>query len=546
MSNVVKERIPLLMPLLLVCALLSGIFIPVYSDEIVTKFSVARFFLEDGKMLSFFPQCTTTVDQKVNWVFYPAAIVVSAVYAYLEPLGIRLSGIVLALIWFSLLAYWCHKHSKDKWKQLFSLMTAFASLGVMPYLWVISRPEQFMLVPLLILSITTLYMPKQINVNQQVFVAACFGMIASIFFYAHPKSLFFAPFIFTAAWLLFRSYNRIIYVTMFLYIALLSVQVLRDTSLLSSCKDAPGIQALLAINSLMPADFIKDPFFFLTQLLNNLLESPNRTLVHLTFNTTFQSGWLPPLKNQSITIIWLNTLINYTLLCLILVTHFGAIGLGAVYAIRRKITAPLLLAALLACGNIINAGLYNLQNFYAGIQYIPISITIAMLLIGWIANECSKLTKISSLVKLYIISLGLLSISTLFYTVTPNLVHNSQSETANIPDQPLSIPVFNIEKHLASIRELGNLCKIKGNPEHLVIDHMTYFAYLNSRSPVHVLYISELGYGSDLTNGRLLPFLKKNKTPAIITRCEWMPPEFRTHQNQSSRGYCCANIESDY
>ena len=90
---------------------------------------------------------------------------------------------------------------------------------------------------------------------------------------------------------------------------------------------------------------------------------------------------------------------------------------------------------------------------------------------------------------------------------------------------------------------LGQSCHIPTDlAEHVVVDHMTYFAYLKDRSPVHVLYISKLGYGGDLLNGKLLPFLKERSSPGLITRCEWVPDEFRDIQRQNDRGYCCVDF----
>ncbi len=77
---------------------------------------------------------------------------------------------------------------------------------------------------------------------------------------------------------------------------------------------------------------------------------------------------------------------------------------------------------------------------------------------------------------------------------------------------------------------------------HVVVDHMTYFAYLKDRSPIHVLYISEFGYDGDLLNGKLLPFLKERNSPGLITRCEREPNEFRDAQRHNDRGYCCVGF----
>ncbi|APC15676.1 hypothetical protein BLL42_08005 [Pseudomonas frederiksbergensis] len=545
MRNAVCKKILQLMPMVLICALLSGVFLPVYSDEIMTKFNNARFFLESGQMLSFFPQCTTTVGHGVAWVFYPAAILISSVYAYLEPLGLRVSGVVLALAWFGLLAYWCHRQAAGEGAKRFTFLVAFASLGVMPYLWVLSRPEQFMLLPVLIFCMLAVLTPAQGSGGRQLAVMGGLGLLLSVFFYAHPKSLFFTPFLLATVWIATRGFNLLIRAGLVLYVLALSVQVLRDASLLGGCQDAPAIQALLAANSLMPGMLLSDPVAFFGAVWQNISLFPQRMLVHLTFSPTFQSGWLPPLTEKPDLLLWLNPLIYNTLLVLVVGSHLLALGMAVISLARRRMSAALLLASLLAAGDLINVALYNLQNFYAGIQYVPLSIVIVALLFQclpvvrpWFAVRVA-----GHLTLAFVAGLSLISLFTLFYLVTPNLLRNAEYANASIPGQPLSVPVLGAKAHLDSIRELGESCHIPADhAEHVVVDHMTYFAYLKDRSPVHVLYVSEFGYGGDLLNGKLLPFLKERNSPGLITRCEWVPNEFRDVQRQNDRGYCCVDF----
>jgi hypothetical protein len=547
MSNALPKKILLLIPMVLICALLSGVFLPIYSDEVVTKFNNARFFMESGQMLSFYPQCTTTVGHWVAWIFYPAAILVSSVYAYLEPFGLRVSGVVLASAWFGLLAYWCYRQTAEGWVRRFTLLAAFASLGVMPYLWVLSRPEQFMLLPVLLICMLALFAPASSSCRRQLILMGGLVLLLSVFFYAHPKSLFFTPFFLAAVWIATRGFRLLIRAGLLMYVLALSTQVLRDASFLGGCLDAPAIQSLLAANSLMPGMLLSDPLAFFGAAWQNIGLFPERMLAHLTFNPTFQSGWLPPLTDNPGLLLWLNPLIHYTLLVLVVGSHLLAVGVAIVSLARRRMPAALFLASLLAAGDLINVALYNLQNFYAGIQYVPLSIVIVALLFQclsvvrpWFAARIAGYLTLA-----FVAGLALMSLFTLFYLVTPNLLRNADYANASIPGQPLSVPVLGVQAHLNSIRELGESCHIPADhAEHVVVDHMTYFAYLRDRSPVHVLYVSEFGYGGDLLNGKLLPFLKERNSPGLITRCEWVPSEFRDIQRQNDRGYCCVDFGS--
>lgn len=545
-SKAVGRQLLLLIPMVLACVLISGVLLPVYSDEVVTKFNTARFFLENGRMVSLYPQCSTTVGHGVAWVFFPAAILISSIYGHLEPLGIRISGVVLALTWFALLAYWSYKQAEDAWVIRFTLLAAFGSLGVVPYLWVLSRPEQFMLLPVLITCVMALHVSSGISRSTQWIIAGILGLLLSVFFYAHPKSLFFTPFFFGAVWIATRGFQVPIRAGLLLYTLALSVQVLRDASALGDCHDAPSIQALLAANTLLPSALVPDPVAFFRAVWQNISLFSERMLVHVVFNATFQSGWLPPLSENPPLLAWLNPLIHFTLLILVVGSHLLAVGLALGSLLVRRMSAPLLLALLLSVGNLINIALYNLQNFYAGIQYVPLSIVIVSLLYQRLQPvRLSMPARAAGFAILsFAVSLSLTSLLTLFYLVTPNLFRNANFEGASLLGQPLSIPALEARAHLDSIRKLGETCDIPvDSAMHVVVDHMTYFAYLKDREPIHVLYVSEFGYGGDLINGKLLPFLKEVNSPGLITRCEWVPHELRDVQRQNERGYCCVDLK---
>lgn len=547
MFSIKKERSVLVaVPLVLFCSFLTGIVLPIYSDEVVTKFNVARFFLESGGMVTFYPQCTSTVGHAVAWVFYPAAILISSVYAHLGPFGIRLTGIAFALIWFGLLAYWCRKQEQEGWLGRFTALTAFASLGVLPFLWVMSRSEQFMFLPVLLACLLALDSRSVRSTYSQSAIALGLGLLLSAFFYSHPKSVFFAPFFIAAVWYAARGPKMWIRIALILYVAALSSQALRDANLLAACHDAPAVQALLEANTLLPRTLINEPSAFIASIAKNVISFPERMLRHLTYSPEFQSGWLPPLTESPDMLRWLNPLIYVTLFIGVVGSHFLAFAVAAFGLVCRRLSVPALLASLLAAGDLANLALYKIQNFYAGIQYVPLSIVVLALLFqlrepgqqwGPFVRAAAKP------VLAFLVGLALLSQYALHSLVTPNLLRNADYADASLPGQPLSVPVLGAEGHLESILELGGLCHIpRYRANSVVVDHMTYFAYLENKSPIHVLYVSEFGYGADLLRGRLVPFLKKLNSPGLIARCEWVPTELRAYQRSNERGYCCVNL----
>ena len=544
MRDVIKNKIQIVVLVLFFGVLLSGIFLPVYSDEIVTKFRVARLFLEEGSAVTLFPQCTTTTGRAVSWIFYPAGILLSAIYAHLGPLGLRVSGIVLSLIWFALLAYWCLKQTGE-WKkalQRFVGLIAIASLGVLPYLWDMSRPEQFLTLAILLLCLSALFFKERKSARAQGAMSAGLALLLSFFFYAHPKSMFYMPFSLAVVWFATATCHKAIRYGLLLFVVAQCVQVFYYFSALGGCQDAPSIQSMLAVNTLLPSTLFSAPTEFINAGYNNLIDFPDRMLVHLIFNSSYQSGWLPPMANSFEALSYLNFAIYYSLGAFVIGIHILSTLIFLLQFIRRQVSAPVVLALLLVGANVINAFFYNIQNFYSGIQFVPISIIIAALLMH--SRRSVKLNNAPSLVVYsLLLLLSMASMVTLLTFVTPGITSNSSLAQSSLPGQPLSIPVLGARAHLDSISKLGASCGIPAeSAENVVVDHMTYFAFLHDKKPIHVLYVSEFGYGGDLSNGKLLPFLKGLNSPGLITRCEWVPNEFRQAQEKGEMGYCCVNF----
>ncbi|WP_397451925.1 hypothetical protein [Pseudomonas sp. NA-150] len=545
MKDFIITKVSVAVLFLFLCALLSGIFLPIYSDEVMAKWSLGRFFLEDQELISFFPQCTSTTGRAISAVFYPAGIVLSLIYSHLEPLGIRVSGIVCTIVWFSLIGWWCYQQTRSVKTATHRLagLVALSSLGITPYLWVMSRSEQVLTITLLLLCLFALFLKQTKSATKRNLGGIALTVTLSCFFYSHPKSLFFFPFVLLATWLATGAYNKLVRFSFVLFVIVLCYQVYHDSSALAVCGDAPFVQKMLTSNTLLPNMLFSNPWDFFSAALNNLIMFPERFLLHLTYNANFQSGWLPPIDvSDSVWLVSLNAGIAYLIGFFVLGSHLVCLLIYLAQLVLRKTTATSILAPLLVISNLFNVLFYNLQNFYAGTQFIPVSVVLVALMLQSM-RQIRPLAGVSASAYFILMACSTVSLIALFSLVTPSIIKHASSDLATIDGQPLSIPVLGATSHIESIKTLGAKCGISdASTANLVVDHMTYFAYLSDRSPIHVLYVSELGYGGDLTGGKLLPFLKKLNSPGIISRCEWIPNEFRAAQKSNDMGYCCVNI----
>jgi hypothetical protein len=543
--SAVPNALPILFLVLFFCVLISGIFLPVYSDEVVTKWILSRIFLESGHAVTLFPQCSNSLGKTVSFVFYPAAVLMAAVYSFLGPLGLRISGLLLTLFWFFGIAYWTFKRCPTAGGGLrsFSALTALASLGVMPYLWAMARSEQLLALGVLLFCLYPLYFNKDRSIQRLWCGAAIYILAASIFFYSHSKSIFFLPFVISSVWYAFKSCPIGVRWALSIFVLALGVEVIQDASSLARCADAPMIQKMLDYNVLSPSLMFLAPIEFFSRGFTNLWQSPGRVIEHLVINNAYQSGWLPPLGILQAEVGLLNRLIRCLLLFLIAGSHLLAVMIFGWKFVSRNLSPAVVLALLLAAAGAANSFIYEAWHFYSGIQFVPVSITLLCLCLPQLPN-LSIPRRIRGLFLCCLLAVAAASILTLFSNAFPILRNNSDIDQANIIGQPLSIPTFGTESHLASIRNLGERCGLTlDRRKYLVVDHMTYFAYRENKQPIHILYVSELGFGGDLGGGRLLPFLKKIDSPGVISRCEWIPAELQGMAQRDDKGYCCVNLD---
>lgn len=543
--KVADRVLPVFFLVLFFCVFLSGLFLPIYSDEVVTKWTLSRLFFESGDAVTLFPQCSSTLDRSIPLVFYPAALLLAGLYSYFGPLGLRISGLLLTLFWFFGIAYWSLKRCMCSTDGLRSLaaMTALASLGVMPYLLAMARPEQLLVICILFFCLYPLYIKKDKGIHRQLCGAVFFILVASIFFFSHPKSIFFVLLVIASAWYSFRSSFKGFIWAIIVFILVLGVEVLHSASSLSGCSDAPLLQKILATNMLSPFLMLSEPSDFLTRGFSNLLQFPVRIVEHLEIKNIYQSGWLPALPVADAEFNVLNGLIKGFLLVLIMVSHILPLIIFFFQFASKNLSPPAVLAFLLVAGAIANAFIYEVWNFYGGGQVIPVSIMAISLLSPYIPNRLIPVC-IRSIFFYCLLITAAISILTLFIKSFPLLRNNAEVEQAEIIGQPLSIPIFGIKSHIKSIRMLGEECGLSPEiNEHLVVDHMTYYAYIETKQPIHILYVSELGFGGDLVGGRLLPFLKRINSPGIISRCKWIPTELKDMALSDNKGYCCVNLK---
>ncbi len=515
---------------LVVLVLCFGLLVPIYSDEIAIHMSRARFFLEGGQLVTLLPQCDTSPTIQVPLTWYPAAILYGFGYALPGGFGLRLTGIALGLNYLSLLWFWVGKLFQDeKWKNIFrALIIAINGLGVLPLILILTRSEQILVLSMLLFCLFSIFwcITKTDGKRLKTLKVLTFLLLISTFYYTHPKSLFFSPFVLIAAFYIFRKENLYAKAAILSAIVFAAYQALQQAKSLD-CPSAPIISKTLSRVTIDFQLLSTNALKFFEIGGDNISRSLDAVVGRLLFASSYQSAWLPGLEAPGLAdgVLFLNFAIEKSLIlgvaCLLLMLLFQF----ARQLVRRQISREIALAVGLLGGLLVHGFVYNANSwhFYTPGLIIPI-FTIMFLLVVPSGLTYKKFDeRIWCYVSCYCVALSLASIVCLTLLVFPPLLKAAQENEYMISGQPLSTSIFLDKNQKTDLLTLASSCNISADSSRrLVLDGTAYFQFKNQREPINVLYISEFGFGADIAN-RTKAFLNKIDSDGLISRCDYLP-----------------------
>lgn len=537
--------------LLFLASLLLGIFVPLYTDEVATKILQARFFAEGGKIVTLFPQCGASfiVDTPLTW--YPAAMIYAFLYAGLEPLGIRISGVAMALVWVTLSFWGILKITSIRQYSiyLYAAIAVILGLGVLPFMLILARSEQWLILLITlycffpIISRRVISHESTLNKWGLFFV---FCLVTSLFFYSHPKAIFFFPLVIVSVFYTFGIKNRLFLGLSICFLVICTFQSVLLAKTLTHCEDAPKLSAILSSQTLDFKLIKTSPVAFITTATENIINAPNSITNYVLFSNNYQSGWLPAVNEGSLT--FAVRFVNDISQALLLTCLWSAMLLPLFFFYKLVNSAKnrenFFLVLALWIGLVGHLAIFSTWNFYGAALVLPLSLLILVLL-GADSFQLAMQRLWAKCVLLIALVLSLSSFYVLFNTILPKLILNSHSDKGLIVGQPLSVSAFNFSTQRLRVRALAKTCGINGDDSsHLVIDDLTYFAFERLHQPVHVIYLYGGGFGLDVAGDRVQPFLTKIASDGIIARCTYLP-EFYKDKALRDNNYCCVNISTN-
>ena len=503
---------------------------PVYIDEIQWKMINSRLWLDGGKLLYLFPACTKGFLLNVPMTWYPSRVIDSLLFADMgDPQRLRFWGLgtFLAIV---LYASWAARRlvqPKAPFVCVFGAVLAPLTLGVLPFLLVFSRPEQPIVLSLLLGCTLPFVLPSSQagNVRSWVFVAL-YTFLAWTMTAAHLKAIYFLPVLLFAAFIMVRSWlPRIVLCATFGYSA---VETLNIWLARTDCPESPFLMQVFHNLSLSPADLGGGLSPFIHRWVANLLEAPNYW-DRIAFQLDYQNFWLP---HSSAPLSELEVAVNKTPeIAVVLGLLVVAAGIFRSLRFERMRVAwvgrPGAMAALLVLPLIALAGMQTTKNFYEAGLGAPLLGLAVMLALPGLLSGAEKFRKA-----------GLAAVIALACVSTVSQVALAARFSANLPMWFAKLSKRQMEQ--ADVAAALDRCRLPIGlaGSHIAMDDLAYTVLWRTREPIVMAHVS----GWWATGMDLKQLVHDRNIIGFIGKCTNIPPAYQPEMVAEGR-YCCSRVE---
>ncbi|WP_156905335.1 hypothetical protein [Chitinibacter tainanensis] len=543
----IATLLPVVVVGLFCCALILGVLVPIYSDEIAVHLSHARFFFDGFVITGLFPQCgDATWLRTPRWFEYPAILLYPLFYPSGNALHLRIAGIVWALVTIYIFWFLCGKFAATLKSRvgLFAFAISICALGPLPYVLVLARSEQVLLLCIVVISLVALFFPICPN-DTRARVLAKWGFwvsLLSVFYFAHPKSIFFTPLIFVALYFFSRSIQWWLRLISFLLLSAVTAIFVFDAKNVIQCSAAPGAAKALSSNVANYPVWGVDFFACIGQVSNNIQVSIVKIASRLFFEPVYQSFWLPAQINSSQSSVMASNLNSYihvfilSALCLIVLL---VVAISMRQLVSKKILDRHLLALSLLLSLCAHLVVYNPSawHFYTPGLIIPVFVLAFLLIAPDLFYFYRGRVQLLYMMAVPFYILALLSLFTLLQTTIPYLMKAAREGEVIIHNQLLSTPNFLSKSSAVDLETLVQQCGIPSvGASRLAVDGTAYGFMQNLHQPIYMLYVGPIGFGMDIKD--LRQFLISKKSDGVLSRCDYLSPALIQRSLQSN-GMCC-------
>ncbi len=543
MSNSLVKRLRDIAVVSLVIGILAGFFVPIYTDETGWRFQERAAF--DGVDKLYSDVCGANTLARPPFFMWPVRYY-SAIFnsAFADPFYIRLSGVLYALTFVALMLWLIRRIAASVWERAVSgtMAAGLLTLGMMPLVIVWSRPEQPILLCLLgaliiganAVGATDKDTSGKAAWRRSLMLAALWAIAVSY----HLKALFLLP-VFGAC-LFYCARSREARIPKLASGALILAITAAGASYWVGrlgCPDEAALRSHFASNSvgalLSGVKTLEDAWTLTMHMLGNVKYFGYVML--LTPDPAPLSSWLPEGQiSRPDAIRWYGALLFVWGVALVTGLYALVKSLRSALA-QRRIDARLVLALTCIVSFMGWSATQNWSNVYEtpfALSLALLAIILAVAAISMGERERATLNFMcGTLVGLGIVNLALLAV------VWSPAMSRAWSQEGYIEDQFNSVSIHGYGKLKPQIMETARMCGIpEPDKAHAVlIDELTYFAYMKSHLPQHRLGSRGIWTGK---YGDTITYLKSRKSDGILVGCQHLAPDLRARAKQNGE-FCC-------
>lgn len=522
----------------LVLSILIGLAVPVYTDETGWRF-LQRAGI-DGVDGLFSDICGPNTIVVPPWHLWPVRwFGALANSAFAAPVFVRLAGVACALAWLALTWLLLSRLERDGKRRLVIGAMAFAALGIgtLPFIMVLSRPEQPLILTTLLVVIVTLWRaPAQTGAGLAALKVSLIVVLSVIAQSYHMKGVLYGGVALVAIFAC-ASGRQTLWPRIAGIAAQLAFMALSASYWVGrlSCPGDAKLAEMYASENVASA-LVSDGNLLST--LGTLAKGLN-PLVYAGLalpRSRPMANWLPP-QMFSFT----DSLASYALLHL----AWGAVLLMLVFRLWRFWRAEraaafadarfLLSGALIGVVMVWSVSQLN-RNIYEAAHVLP-SITLAFVLASTLpgterAGDWRKLRRVATA----FVAGALVSQAIILSSAAPVLLDRA-ARTGYLDAQPFSIGLGDyapVRRSVQTAMEAAGM-DVSAHHRRLLVDELTYLALHDHKMPLHRLGVMETWNGT-ITDP--VQYLVSRHSDGVVMACQNMDDRMREMAGRS--GNICA------
>lgn len=522
----------------LLTTLLAGLLVPLYTDETGWRFQ-ERAAIDGGLDSLFSDTCGPNTIAYAPWFMMPVrwfSAETNRVFA--DPMFIRIEGVACAVAWVGLFLMLTRRLQPDveKLRALRALTFALLGLGVLPFLMVLSRPEQpIILTAALILLVTFARWPSLSPSLRAWIKSAAILTLSIIAMSYHMKAVLYG--LLAGACLIVCEKGRGTVAPRAIGVTTLVILMAASAYYWVERVKCPGDPLLAAryarlnVAALLAAH--GDVFAILPQMINGAI--PLHYVALATPTPYPMSDWLP----HGIFPPWLSIaffVVIASLWTAAMILSLIALERFVVGAKRDALREPrVVLALTILAVTVIWGASQPIKDVYEAAHIVPLlSIFLVLCLtlpVKWPVSGAAFAS-----VSAGAVTLAILSQAIVLSLLLPPFIAVAQSP-GYISNQPYSI---SIAGYAGIRRDIFAAMSASGIPtdrrlNRLLVDELTYLALQDSRLPLHRLGVLSTW------NGEIndpIDYLRSRNSDGVVLGCHLLMPQMRAIASRS--GEICA------